>query len=201
QPKVPRDLETICLKCLAKDAGRRYSSAAALADDLNRFLDGKPIQARPISAPERAWRWCACNPRVALLSSAVVMLLLAVLAVSLFMNYRLNRSNDQLNETNDRLNQSNEALNEKTRIALEQSDLALEAIGEMIFEIQQELADTPGAREARLSILRKATSELSRLVNMPTTSDKYLRRHALAHLQLGRLAWQIGDQPRGHEEF
>ncbi len=76
QPKIPHDLETICLKCLQKDASRRYTSAAALAADLERFGRGEPILARPISRFERGWRWCKRNPLAA--GAAVVTALLIV---------------------------------------------------------------------------------------------------------------------------
>jgi tetratricopeptide (TPR) repeat protein len=82
QPKVPRDLETICLKCLQKEPAKRYADAAALADDLTRFLDDRPIRARPVGRVERLVRWCRKNPRTAALSAAVVVLVVALGGVS-----------------------------------------------------------------------------------------------------------------------
>jgi WD40 repeat protein/predicted Ser/Thr protein kinase len=74
---VPQDLATICLKCLEKEPDKRYATAEDLADDLGRVLERKPIRARPISRPEKFWRWCRRNPVPAALTALVTLVFLA----------------------------------------------------------------------------------------------------------------------------
>jgi serine/threonine-protein kinase len=76
QPTIPLDVQTICLKCLAKEPARRYATAGELAEDLQRFLRKEPIRARLVGPTERAWRWCRRNPLSASLCTAIVSIVL-----------------------------------------------------------------------------------------------------------------------------
>ena len=83
-PGIGRDLETIVLKCLAKEAPRRYATAEALAHDLQAWLDGRPIEARRPSPPERAWRWVGRQRRSVALATGAALLTGLLVVVALF---------------------------------------------------------------------------------------------------------------------
>ena len=96
---VPRDLETICLKCLERDPSQRYASSGALADDLERFLEGRPIRSRRIRSIERGARWCRRNPIIAGLLASLIAVFLAGFAAVTVQWRRANAEATRANHT------------------------------------------------------------------------------------------------------
>lgn len=119
--KIPRDLETIVMKAIERDPQSRYATAAALAADLQAWLDGRSISARRASSAERCWRWCRRNPLVSGLLAAIVLLSATVSVISI-------KSNQVLTEQNEKL----KAISQKEKLqytnAQERFEIALQAI-------------------------------------------------------------------------
>jgi tetratricopeptide (TPR) repeat protein/tRNA A-37 threonylcarbamoyl transferase component Bud32 len=166
-PKVPRDLETICLKCLHKDPPRRYPDAGALVEDVRRFLEGRPIRARRISPLERAWRWCRRNPAGAAL--AMMALVLAGLSVG----GALWVQRQQLERRIDA-----ELKRERARLAIE------EALGH-----QEDLRQQGRWEDARSEL----TLAEARLYD--AKSDELRRRLVRAHSELDRAIRAEAEDP------
>lgn len=125
-PSIPRDFETIVAKAAAREPRDRYASAAALADDLDRFLQGTPIRAREFGALERAWRWCRRNRLTAMALASAVAALVLLAAVSTVGYWRTTRLNDDLEEAFVREQASRRSAETTSRTALEALDTVFE---------------------------------------------------------------------------
>lgn len=131
QPNLPRDLETICLKCLEKELHKRYFSAEALTEDLHRFLNGEPIQARPVGQSERMLKWAKRQPMVAALLAAFLLTLSCGTAVATYFAIKADlRAREATNnetlarQEKDRADEQTREAQKNARKAKEQKDRA-----------------------------------------------------------------------------
>ena len=167
RPELPRDLETICLKCLEKDIGRRYLDVLALAEDLRRFGAGVPILSRPISDTERLWRWCRRNQRVASLSAAVVLLLVIVTVGSVIAALTLGKAYGVAEEKRQEAGRAYGVAEGKRKQAVAAARAAnlqnrnlVDAQIEFIVLLDGPLRDVPAIRKEREQRLEKAIGRL-----------------------------------------
>jgi WD40 repeat protein len=140
-PRTLADLETICLKCLHKDPRKRYPTALALAEDLQHFLNGEPIRARPVGRIERSWRWCRRNPSVATLTGLVVLTLLGGVGFSTYFAFESYSRAEEERKARDTAQQKERDARDAEKKAITNEDRARKA---------QQDADTKAGELARL---------------------------------------------------
>jgi serine/threonine protein kinase len=202
QPRLPRDLETICLKCLQKEPQKRYADCAALAEDLRRFAAGEAILARPVSAPERLWRWCRRNPRVAALSGSLLALVLAILVGLALFNIRLAEEKARTEREKQAAVAAQALAEKKEQEALAQRGVALNTLGDLVTNVQAELGRVRGQQDLQKKLLGVAVASLRRVSDNPAAKislkDSTL---AAAHHGLGRLLEGLGDTEQAEAEY
>jgi serine/threonine protein kinase len=202
QPKVPRDLETICLKCLQKDPQKRYADCTALAEDLRRFVAGDPILARPVSVAEQLWRWCRRNPRVAALSASVLLLLIVVLAGSVVFNFWLSEAKAQTEKEKQNAVEAQLLAEQKETDAKEQRQVALDSLGDIIFNVADAVGQLGGQQELQKQLLGIAMRSVQRISLNPkakiSLNDSTL---AAAHWMMGKVLEQLGELEKADEEY
>jgi len=184
---VPRDLETICHKCLEKDPAKRYPTAAALAEDLNRFLAGEPVRARPVGPAARAWRYARRHPVVPFLGLTLGLMTVAVAVLMGWTTYHANRLARQLRERELRLHELRGDLLQ-THEAQSRAAWAAVATGDpdQIRAYEDVVARATAARAAAAGLAPAAGDEIG--LDVPATPVLSGERAAVALAGAGRPA-------------
>ncbi len=175
-PKIPRDLETIVLKAIAKEPGVRYATAKALGEDLGRFLEDRPIRARRTTTLEQSWRWCRRNPGLAAASitAAVLTTVLAIGASIAAWTFR-----DQRNTISAVLSRVSRSEAEERRV----KTLAREQLFQALYDRAraQRFSRQAGQRFDGLAAIERATT-VARELKLPPDRLDPLRDEAIACL-------------------
>jgi tetratricopeptide (TPR) repeat protein len=227
---VPRDLETVCLKAMAKEPARRYQTAGALAEDLRRFLDGRPVLARPLGPVERGRRWALRNKALAAMTVAAVVCLVggaaAATAFAVRAGQKADEARDALARANEATGQAQAALAEATaaggrerearlsaedsgRRAAEQRDLA-----KARFRLAREAVDqfhtrvsgsaelkARGLEGLRTQLLETAAGFYEKFVREAGDDAEVRAERGRAYARLGALYAQTGHRDRAEASF
>jgi serine/threonine protein kinase len=214
-PQVPRDLQTICLKCLEKDPGRRYATALALAEDLERFLAGEPIQSRPVGNLERAWRWCRRKPIVSSLATSLVIAVLGGLIVVSRLwrqaehhrqaaenhwkeaERQWERAETNLAEADRQRQRAENNLQEaqdQRRQAESSFHLAHQAVNDFCMRVDDALVDVPGLQSLRKKILESGLNYYQTFLNQRAHDPKIKEELAAAQFRVGQITSAIGSK-------
>lgn len=192
---VPRDLETMCLRCLRKDPAKRYQTAAELADDLERWQRKEPIHARPVGPFERVVRWCQRRPAVAGLIALAVTLTVAGFGG---ISWQLRRTQIARTQANDNLQEAQR----QQRQAENNLRQAIRAVEQMLTRVGSEkLSNVPLMEGVRRELLEDALTFYLDFLE-ERKDDPLLRAEtAAAHLRVGEINRLLGQNARAEQAF
>lgn len=178
---IPRDLETICLKAMAKELGRRYQTAADMRDDLGRWLKGEPIHARPVGRIEKAWRWCRRKPALAALTAALMLVFASGFAGVTWQWLRADRNYD---------------------LAEQRRRKAHLAVNEYFIRVSEDkLLDKPGLQELRKDLLESALRYYQDFL-VEWGDDPAMRTDVAAtYLNVAKAKLQLGQNAEARAAF
>jgi eukaryotic-like serine/threonine-protein kinase len=211
--RLPRDLETVCLKCLHKDPARRYPAAAALAEDLERFLEGSPVRARPASGVERFARWCLRHPVVSVLAVALAVSLAVGVVVGGLQWHRAETNLAEARKQHLAAEEASRQAGESAREAaqrrteaearrVEADDnflIAHRAVNDFCLRAQEELKRSPGTQAFRRELLQAARKYYQDFVRR-RGSDPALREElGDVHHHLAWITSEIGTRAEALE--
>jgi serine/threonine protein kinase/tetratricopeptide (TPR) repeat protein len=180
-PKLPRDLETICLKCLQKDPAHRYPDAAALAGDLRRYLAGESIVARPVGQAVRLARWCRRKPAIASLAAALV---LASLGGVIGIAGQWRRAERNLTDAKQQRSEAEENFLQAWR-----------AVDNYFTQVSEsKLLDVPGLQPLRKELLEDALQYYQAFIEKRRDDPKLRAELALSYLRVGMITDEIGSK-------
>jgi tetratricopeptide (TPR) repeat protein len=188
QPKCPRDLETVALKCLQKEPHKRYASAGEFGEDLQRFLGGEPIRARPVGPLGRSWRWARRNPAIATLAATLFVVMSAGLVITTALLLRAEREHQQ-------------ALGQEAR-AKAMLQKSIQVIDGMLTRVGEErLAYVPQFEDERRLILEDAVKFYHEFLQAETHDPELRREYGRAHDRLGRVFLGLGRYEQARDAF
>jgi tetratricopeptide (TPR) repeat protein/tRNA A-37 threonylcarbamoyl transferase component Bud32 len=203
-PKLPRDLETICLRCLQKAPARRYASAAALADDLRRFLDGLPITARPVGLWERGIKWARRRPAVAGLLAALVVVLIAAFTgmATLWLRAEDQRAAAEQARADAENSASLARKNEQEAHAQEQRAATSYRLARTALEKTLKLGQDPRFQKGELEDVRRqlheaAASFYEKFAQLQSDDPSFRQERADALFALGEASAALGSKEEG----
>ncbi len=194
-PKLPRDLETICLKCLRKEPAGRYAGALDLADDLGRFLGGEPIRARRAPAWERGVKWARRRPAAAALVAVSAAAVVTVLAVVLAANARLQRERDAADAGRREAEAQRRRAVAHLKETREAADQLLTRVG---FE---RLENVPYMEEVRRDLLKDAAQFYERLAGEEGDDPEIRWEAGQASRRLGKIHAYLGEYEEAERSY